>query len=82
MQPLIYGISKADLEYYLEEWMLRHALDMHDSQQTLVVYLRDLPDETRDNILGMRGHSLDLSKLHAIKLAAKSLVTPAQSFSM
>ena len=65
------GISKADLEYYLEEGTLRHALAMHDSQQTLVVYLRDLPDETRDNILGMRGQSPDLGKLHAIKLAAK-----------
>lgn len=65
------GISKADLEYYLEEGMLRHALDMHDSQQTLVVYLRDLPDETRDNILGMRGQSPDLVKLQAIKLARK-----------
>ena len=33
------GISKADLEYYLEEGMLRHALAMNDSEQTLVVYL-------------------------------------------
>jgi len=65
------GISKAYLEYYLEEGMLRHALDMHESQQTLVVYLRDLPDETRDNILGLRGQNPDLGKLWTIKLAAK-----------